>query len=315
VPCEPGLPIARVEPLQLVGNRTRTAGQAVATLGRAQTTRARRMAPGADEARQFRLHGSAAIASLETVAPEITSLAELERAPRKRRLDPQVARRGLGAVRNDEHHRPVGALGEWLEVPLPAWKRAFDLAACAVLLPVLAPVLACAALAIRLTSPGPVIYRQQRAGRGGRPFTIYKFRSMYVDADARRKELERQNEADGPVFKIRHDPRITPVGRFLRRSSIDELPQLWNVLKGDMTLVGPRPPMMSEIEEYEPWQLGRLRVTGGITCIWQVSGRSEIGFVDWVRMDLRYAREQSFLLDMRLLFQTVGAVLSSRGAY
>src|SRR5688572_15117160 len=142
VPRESGLPIARVEPLQLVGGRSRTAGQAVATLGRAQTTRARRSAAGAGEARQFRLDGSAAIASLEIAAPEITSLAELERAPRKRPFVPPVARRGLGAVRDDERHRPVGALGEWLEVPLPAWKRAFDLAVCAVLLPVLAPVLA-----------------------------------------------------------------------------------------------------------------------------------------------------------------------------
>lgn len=222
---------------------------------------------------------------------------------------------GLRAVRAALGERPVGRLDELFLAPMPWWKRSVDVAVCLVLLPLLAPILLAAALAVRLTSPGPVIFRQQRAGRGGKPFTIYKFRSMYIDAEARRLALEAQNEASGPVFKIRADPRITPVGRFIRKSSIDELPQLWNVLKGDMSLVGPRPPMLSEIENYQRWQKGRLNLTGGITCIWQVSGRSEIGFIDWVRMDLRYARTRGFLTDASLLWRTFGAVFSRRGAY
>jgi lipopolysaccharide/colanic/teichoic acid biosynthesis glycosyltransferase len=222
---------------------------------------------------------------------------------------------GLRAVRAALGARPVESLAPLLVVPLPLWKRALDIAACSLMLPILSPLLLVAALLVRCTSPGPIIFRQQRAGRGGKPFTIYKFRSMFIDAEARRVALEQQNEASGPVFKIRADPRITPVGKFLRQTSIDELPQLWNVLKGDMTLVGPRPPMLSEVPGYERWQLGRLRMTSGITCIWQVSGRSEVGFADWVRMDLRYAQKRGFLTDVRLLLKTVSAVFSRRGAY
>ena len=139
---------------------------------------------------------------------------------------------------------------------------------------------------------------------------------MYVDAEERRKALETENDhTDGPIFKMRNDPRITPVGRILRRMSIDELPQLYNVLRGDMTLIGPRPPTLNEVEHYEPWQRKRLDITGGLTCIWQVSGRSEVGFEEWVRMDIEYQRKRSILFDVRLVMKTFGAVLSGRGAY
>ncbi len=219
------------------------------------------------------------------------------------------------ARRHAVQGRPVVGLDDFFTLPLPLWKRTLDILVSITLLTLLAPLFALVALGVRLTSPGPIIFRQKRAGRGGRPFLIYKFRSMYVDAEERRAALQSQNELSGPVFKIRKDPRITPIGSFLRRSSIDELPQLWNVLKGDMTLVGPRPPMLNEVADYEPWQLRRLQLTGGLTCIWQVSGRSEIGFEDWVRMDLRYVQRRNFLMDMGLLGRTAKAVFTGRGAY
>jgi lipopolysaccharide/colanic/teichoic acid biosynthesis glycosyltransferase len=171
------------------------------------------------------------------------------------------------------------------------------------------------ALLIKLDSPGPVFFRQIRAGLGGRPFVMYKFRSMRAGADAQKQDLHALNEKDGPIFKIRNDPRMTKVGRMLRKTSIDEMPQLWNVVKGDMTFVGPRPPTIDEVANYRPWQRRRLARTGGLTCIWQVSGRSEIGFEEWVRMDLRYVERQNMLLDLKLVAKTAGAVVSGRGAY
>ncbi|MHC4943844.1 MAG: sugar transferase [Planctomycetota bacterium] len=212
---------------------------------------------------------------------------------------------------------PPGALGlEWYFLhTLPAWKRALDVAGAAFLLLLFSPVMLLAALAIKITSPGPVIFRQQRVGKGGRPFTFYKFRSMVADAESQRDDLIEQNEQDGPIFKIRNDPRITPVGRLMRRTSIDELPQLWNVLKGDMSLVGPRPPTVDEVPKYHSWQRRRLDLTGGLTGLWQVSGRSNVGFEEWMRMDLNYIREKSFLLDLKLLLKTPIEVLRGRGAH
>ena len=180
---------------------------------------------------------------------------------------------------------------------------------------VLSPIFLLVAIAIKAMSPGPVFFKQKRAGVGGRPFTFYMFRSMYIDAEERRKALEAENEKSGPIFKIKNDPRLTRVGRFLRRTSLDELPQFYNVLTGDMTLIGPRPPTLNEIVRYEPWQRDRLAIPGGLTCIWQVSGRSDVGFEDWVRMDLRYMTGRTPLLDASLMTRTVRAVVSGRGAY
>lgn len=211
--------------------------------------------------------------------------------------------------------RPVGDL--WLETckPLSPWRRALDVAVSGTALVALSPLLALVALAVKLTSPGPVFFVQKRAGVGGQPFSFIKFRSMYVDAEERKAALQAQNEKDGPIFKIKNDPRLTPLGRFIRKASIDELPQLYNVLVGDMTLIGPRPPTMNEVAAYEPWQRDRLSVPGGLTCIWQVSGRSDVGFDDWVRMDLRYAQTRNPMLDLSVVSRTFKAVATGRGAY
>ncbi len=218
-------------------------------------------------------------------------------------------------IRRDSSARRVEDLRPLLRMPLPFWKRAMDVALAGGALLALSPLFLFIALAIKLDSRGPVIFRQRRAGVGGRPFNFYKFRSMYPDAEARRAQLEALNEKDGPIFKIKNDPRITRVGGFLRRYSLDELPQLWNVVKGDMSLVGPRPPTMNELPGYEPWQRRRLDLTGGLTCIWQVSGRSDVSFKDWMRMDLRYAEKRTLRRDVSLLLKTFGAVFRGKGAY
>ena len=194
-------------------------------------------------------------------------------------------------------------------------KRVVDLMGAAVGLLLILPFLPVLALAIKLSSPGPVLYRSIRLGRSGEPFVFYKFRSMVDGAHESRKYVLHMNEVDGPIFKITNDPRITRVGRFLRRSSLDEIPQLWNVLRGDMTLVGPRPPIPEEVEKYEPWQRRRLDVKPGLTCLWQISGRSKLGFDEWMRLDIQYIRHQSFLLDVKIILRTLPAVVSRDGAY
>jgi len=194
-------------------------------------------------------------------------------------------------------------------------KRLIDLVLGAMITLMLAPLLAAVALVIRLDSAGPIFYRQERVGLHGRRFRMFKFRSMSADADARQATLQHRNEAAGPMFKIRDDPRVTRVGRLLRRFSIDELPQLINVLRGEMSLVGPRPPLPSELREYEDWQLGRLRAIPGMTGLWQVSGRSEVPFRDMVRLDLHYVRNWSLALDLEILIRTIPAVIARRGAY
>jgi exopolysaccharide biosynthesis polyprenyl glycosylphosphotransferase len=193
-------------------------------------------------------------------------------------------------------------------------KRALDLVASAIMLLLLAPLLAMVAVAIRRDSPGPVLFRQRRVGLNGREFTFFKFRSMRVGAEGELARLQALNEMDGPVFKMRKDPRITAVGHFLRRSSIDELPQFWNVLRGEMSLVGPRPPLPGEVRQYKPWQRRRLSVKPGITCTWQVSGRNEIDFDQWMRLDLSYIDGWSFWGDVGICLQTIPAVLFARGA-
>src|SRR5262245_47674990 len=194
-------------------------------------------------------------------------------------------------------------------------KRALDLIGAAIALVLSAPVMLLAALAIKIETHGPVLYRSTRVGRGGKPFTFYKLRSMVNGADRHRHHLSHLNECDGPVFKISRDPRVTVVGRFLRTTSLDELPQLWNVLRGAMSLVGPRPPIPDEVSHYQPWQMRRLDVRPGLTCLWQISGRSRIGFEEWMRLDLEYIRRLSFRLDLRILLRTIPAVISREGAY
>ncbi|HEU4974732.1 MAG TPA: sugar transferase [Baekduia sp.] len=196
-----------------------------------------------------------------------------------------------------------------------ALKRTFDVVVASLLLLVLSPLLIAGALAVRFTSRGPILYRSWRPGIGGAPFPCLKFRTMYQDADARQAELEAKNEASGALFKIRHDPRVTKVGRVLRRFSIDELPQLINVLRGQMSLVGPRPLPQRDFERLEDWHKKRYLVLPGITGLWQVSGRSNLDFDDLVRLDFLYLERWSVFLDLTILVKTVPAVLARRGAF
>ena len=197
---------------------------------------------------------------------------------------------------------------------LPLWKRAVDIFGSSMFLLVHLPLMLLVALLIRFTSRGPIFFRQTRLGLGGRPFTMYKFRTMVENAEQLKEALSAMNEQEGPVFKIKNDPRITWAGRVLRKFSLDEFPQMWNVLKGDMSLVGPRPPLQTEVDRYEPWQRRRLDVTPGLTCFWQVGGRSKISFTEWMRMDMRDVAQRSPLCDAKLLLETLPAIVSGRGA-
>lgn len=194
-------------------------------------------------------------------------------------------------------------------------KRAFDLTVGVGILVLLVPILPIVALMIKLDSRGPVLFKQDRVGENGRIFKFYKFRSMIHEAESKRDALARLNEQDGPVFKMRSDPRVTSVGAFLRRSSLDEIPQIFNVLKGDMSIVGPRPPLPAEVVNYQPWHMKRLAVKPGITCLWQISGRSQIGFNEWMRLDLEYLKTRSFRTDLLIFLKTIPAVIARKGAY
>jgi lipopolysaccharide/colanic/teichoic acid biosynthesis glycosyltransferase len=195
-------------------------------------------------------------------------------------------------------------------------KRLVDIAGAVVGLLVLSPLMAVIGMAVWSDSGRPVLYPWRVVGRRGRYFTGFKFRTMVQGADTMRHDLADRNEMSGPVFKMRDDPRVTRIGRFLRRYSLDEIPQLWSVLTGDMSLVGPRPPLQSEWEQFEPWQRQKLAVTPGITCLWQTAGRSEIqDFNEWVRLDLRYIERWNLWLDLRVLWQTLWVVVGRRGAY
>jgi exopolysaccharide biosynthesis polyprenyl glycosylphosphotransferase len=202
-----------------------------------------------------------------------------------------------------------------VQVPYAFWKRVLDVIGSLVIILALLPVLLVIAILVKLTSPGPIIYKQQRVGRGGRLFTFYKFRSMYRDADRRLQEVLDKNEKSGPIFKMKNDPRVTPVGRFLRKYSLDELPQLFNVLKGDMSLVGPRPPLPREVEQYNDRALQRLSVLPGITCLWQICGRSDTTFEEWLELDALYVENMSFWLDLKILMKTPLSVIRGQGAY
>lgn len=200
----------------------------------------------------------------------------------------------------------------------PLWafvKRAMDLIIALMGLVLASPIMAVTAIAVKRCDGGPAIFAQERMGKNGTRFKMYKFRSMYVDAEERLAELQKFNQVNGPAFKMENDPRVTPVGRFIRKTSIDELPQLWNVLKGEMSIVGPRPPIPREVEQYSDWDWGRLAVKPGLTCYWQVSGRSDLGFDEWMRLDLKYVEEQGFLTDLKILLKTVVVVLRGDGAY
>lgn len=204
----------------------------------------------------------------------------------------------------------------------PAWstpvfrsmKRATDVIGSSVLLLLLSPVLVALALLVKLSSPGPILYRWYIAGEGGRPVMSYKFRSMYANADQIKAQLAHLNEMRGPAFKITGDPRITPLGRWIRKYSLDELPQLYSVLRGQMSLVGPRPPLVNEYERFTPYQKQKMSVVPGLTCLWQISGRNQISdYDDWVRLDLEYIRTWSPWLDVKILFKTVGQVVCGSG--
>jgi exopolysaccharide biosynthesis polyprenyl glycosylphosphotransferase len=194
-------------------------------------------------------------------------------------------------------------------------KRVVDVAFATCVLVFAAPLMGLVALVIKLDSPGPTLFRQERVGKGGRPFTLYKFRSMSVGAEDQKELLRNLNEADGPLFKIKEDPRVTRLGRWLRRLSLDELPQFYNVLRGDMSLIGPRPPLPEEVAEYQPWHMRRLEIAPGITGLWQVSGRSELPFDEMALLDIYYIEQWTPALDVKILLRTIPTVLFGDGAY
>lgn len=205
------------------------------------------------------------------------------------------------------------AFEELLARPLPWWKRATDIAVCSVGLVVAVPIIGVAAVAVAATSPGGAFFVQVREGLGGRRFKIYKLRTMRADAEKEKADLRQFSEQDGPAFKMTTDPRVTKLGQVLRKLSIDELPQLINVIKGEMSLVGPRPLPVEESQRCEPWQRQRLMVTPGITCTWQVHARNAVPFDEWVRMDLRYQRRHTLWHDIKLLLQTGPSLMKLRG--
>lgn len=180
---------------------------------------------------------------------------------------------------------------------------------------VLSPLFIIIAIIIKTTSKGPVFFSQKRVGKNGKEFNMYKFRSMVVNAEELKEKLAAQNEMSGPMFKMKDDPRVTKVGKFIRKTSIDELPQLWNVLKGDMSLVGPRPSLPKEVAQFEEWMYRRLEVKPGLTCYWQVSGRNNIDFEDWMKLDIKYVDERSTWIDIKLIFKTVGVLFGDKNAH
>ena len=193
-------------------------------------------------------------------------------------------------------------------------KRLMDIICSMSALIVLAPILIVVAILIKIESKGPVIFSQERVGINNKKFKMYKFRSIVVNAEDMKGKLEKQNERKGPMFKIKNDPRVTTIGRFIRKTSIDELPQLINILKGEMSIVGPRPSLPKEVIQFEPWMLERLKVKPGLTCYWQVQGRDHIEFEDWMRLDVKYVKDRNFLLDIKLIFKTFFVFLGDQNA-
>lgn len=193
-------------------------------------------------------------------------------------------------------------------------KRLIDLLGSVIGLIVLSPIIFIVSLLIKFESKGPVIFSQDRIGKDGRVFKMYKFRSMVINAEELKEKLKEQNEMSGPMFKMKEDPRVTKVGKFIRKTSIDELPQLVNVLKGEMSLVGPRPSLPKEVEQFEEWMMERLEVKPGLTCYWQVSGRNNIDFEDWMKLDIKYVREKNLIIDIKLIFKTVFVLFGDENA-
>jgi exopolysaccharide biosynthesis polyprenyl glycosylphosphotransferase len=193
-------------------------------------------------------------------------------------------------------------------------KRTVDIICSIIGLAILFPILIIVSILIKIETKGPVIFSQKRVGKNGVIFKMYKFRSMVVNAEDLKKKLMEQNERTGPMFKIKNDPRITKVGRFIRRTSIDELPQLVNILKGDMSIVGPRPSLPAEVKQFEGWMMERLKVKPGLTCYWQISGRNDIDFIEWMKLDLRYIKERNILIDFILIFKTFFVLFGDKNA-
>jgi exopolysaccharide biosynthesis polyprenyl glycosylphosphotransferase len=247
----------------------------------------------------------------------ISIMTQCERGGVRARLVPDLFQMSLSRMDVDDLGG-VPMIGV-KEISITGWKsvtkRAIDFTIALVGLIVLSPLLLLVALGIKLDSPGPVLFRQIRVGKGGRRFVLYKFRSMREGAEEEQQELTDLNEAEGPIFKIRHDPRCTRVGRFLRRTSLDELPQLYNVLRGEMSLVGPRPPVPTEVEHYQEWHKKRLEVSPGMTGLWQVSGRSELPFDEMVLLDIYYIENWSAALDTEIFLRTIPKVIFGGGAY
>ena len=194
-------------------------------------------------------------------------------------------------------------------------KRAIDIIGAGSGLLLLSPVIAIVACAVKFTSKGPIFFSQKRVGKNGKIFEMYKFRSMVVNAEELKEKLAHQNEMSGPMFKMKDDPRVTKIGKFIRKTSIDELPQLWNVLKGDMSLVGPRPSLPKEVKQFEKWMYKRLTVKPGLTCYWQVSGRNNIDFEDWMKLDIIYVNERNLWIDIKLIFKTVLVLFGDKNAH
>lgn len=194
-------------------------------------------------------------------------------------------------------------------------KRLIDIVCSFLGVLVLSPLFIIIAIIIKMTSKGPVFFSQKRVGKNGKEFDMYKFRSMVVNAEELKEKLAAKNEMSGPMFKMKDDPRVTKVGKFIRKTSIDELPQLWNVLKGDMSLVGPRPSLPKEVAQFENWMYKRLEVKPGLTCYWQVSGRNNIDFEDWMKLDVKYVEERNLWIDIKLIFKTVGVLFGDKNAH
>ena len=220
------------------------------------------------------------------------------------RMKTKELNKGETIITSQDLHKPIYEF----------FKRILDVICSVVALIVLSPVFLVTALAVR-SDGGPAFYKQTRVGKNNTHFEMYKFRSMCKNAENLQDDLMKYNEMDGPVFKIKGDPRITKVGKFIRKYSIDELPQLLNIVKGDMSIVGPRPPLVREVEQYNSYQMQRLLVTPGLTCFWQASGRSNLSFDDWMDMDMKYIKRRNIFLDIKLIVKTVFAVIFKRGAY